>query len=224
MRVVQQPLPLLVLIGVLTLKACAAWSPSSSPMLSRKDMLKSSGAAAAVATAFLINHSPPAFAFDGSGSSAYVGRKARSKEELTTEYKARVVQDVKDFNTLGAAIDRGETEGDDWVGFFIQYQRREPDELGRTYAARLDLIGEDGLGGVGLLLAGTFAKKGKPIDGLPQVKKFNAVAKTLMPIKKAAKSGDAAKAKKEWLKASVALSEYLQAVDLPESLADPIYN
>lgn len=185
--------------------------------MTRKNMLTSAAAAA------FLSNTQPTNAFDGSGSTAYVGKKAKTKEELALAYKARVIEDVKDFNTLGAAIDRGETDGDDWVAFFVQFQRREPDPFGRTYAARLDLVGEDGLGGSGLLLAGTFAKKGKPIDGLPQVKKFNALAKSLAPIQSAAKKGDASKAKKEWVKASVVLSEYLQEVDLPASLSDPLY-
>ena len=130
---------------------------------------------------------------------------------------------MTDFNALGAAIDRGETDGEEWVAFFIPYQRREPDAVGRTYAARVDLAGEDGASGVGLLLAGSFGKKGKPIEGLPQVKKFLALANSFPSIKAAGKAGDASKAKKAWLKASEAFTAFLQEVDLPASLSDPLY-
>jgi hypothetical protein len=215
---VHQRIPLLLIGALAVFDLCAAWS--TGPGVSRKNVLSGAATSAAAVAFFNVEG---ASAFDGSGSSAYTGRKSPTKEELAKAYKARVVQDIKDFNALGAAIDRGETEGDDWVAFFIPYQRREPDELGRTYAARLDLIGEDGQGGSGLLLAGTFAKKGKPIDGLPQVKKFNAIAKTLKPIQSAAKSGDTSKAKKAWAAASAVLSDYLNEVELPESLSDPLY-
>lgn len=178
------------------------------------------GSSAATATFLNIAN---AFAFDGSGSSAYSGRSVASKEELVKRYVTRLVADVKDFNALGAAIDRGETDGDEWVAFFIPYQRREPDAVGRSYAAQLDLVGVDGAGGVGLLLAGSFGKKGKPIEALPQVRKFQSLASAMPPIAAAGKAGDAAKAKKTWLKASEAFSEYLQAVELPVPLSDPLY-
>jgi hypothetical protein len=60
---------------------------------------------------------------------------------LKRQYQGRIVADARDFNTLGSAIKAGETEGKAWVNFFIQFQRREPDEVGRTYAALVDLRG-----------------------------------------------------------------------------------
>ena len=80
----------------------------------------------------------------------------------------RVTADVKDFNALGKAIDEGNTDGPAWVNFFITYQRREPDQFGRTYAALADVRGiptkkrNEYEGGDGLLLANTFTKSGKP--------------------------------------------------------------
>lgn len=204
-----------IFIVALRVIACTAWSTP----LSRKDVL-SIGASATAAAFF---RQDAALAFDGSGSSAYAGKKQIPREVLIEGYRTRIVADVADFVALGKAIDRGETDGDDWVAFFIEFQRREPDSVGRAYAARLDLVGEDGTGGAGLLLAGSFAKKGKPIEGLPQVKKFNALAKALSPLQSAGKSGDATKAKKAFDKAAVVLSEYLLEVGLPESLSDKLY-
>lgn len=83
----------------------------------------------------------PSFAFDGSGSSAYSGRSPATKAELKRQYQERIVADVRDFNVLGKAIANGETEGNAWVNFFIQFQRREPDAVGRAYAALVDLRG-----------------------------------------------------------------------------------
>lgn len=83
----------------------------------------------------------PSFAFDGKGSSAYSGRSPATKAELKRGYQERIVADARDFNTLGKAISKGETEGSAWVNFFIQFQRREPDAVGRTYAALVDLRG-----------------------------------------------------------------------------------
>ena len=114
-------------------------------------------------------------------------------------------------------------DGDAWVNFFIQYQRREPDAVGRTYAALADLVGTKELSGCGILLASSFAKPGKPSDGLPSVKKYNALAKTFEPIKSAGAKGDAKKAKSAWKTASNALSEFLEEVGLPASLDDPLY-
>ena len=202
-------------IGTLSLSLCAAWSPSIP--LSRKDVLSIGSSAAAAA---FLTRGSAAVAFDGSGSSAY---SAASRGELVKGYRPRIVADVTDFNALGAAIDRGETDGEEWVAFFIPFQRREPDAVGRTYAAQVDLAGENGASGVGLLLAGSFGKKGKPIEGLPQVKKFLALANSFPSIKAAGKAGDASKAKKAWLKASEAFTAFLQEVDLPASLSDPLY-
>ena len=166
----------------------------------------------------------PAQAFDGAGSSSYPGKSASSKIELKKSYQTRVVADVKDFKQLGAAIDNGETEGKAWVNFFIEYQRREPDSVGRSYAANVDLVGNKDLSGCGILLAASYAKAGKPADNLPSMKKYKSLAKLFDPIKAAGAKGDAAKAKAAWGKASDALQEYLEEVELPSSLSDPIYD
>ena len=114
-------------------------------------------------------------------------------------------------------------DGNAWVSFFIEIQRREPDSVGRTYAALADLIGLKDYSGCGTLLAASYAKPGKPSDGLPSVKKYNAMAKAFEPIKAAGKKGDVGKAKAAWVKAGELLTEYLEAVELPPSLLDPIY-
>lgn len=163
-------------------------------------------------------------AFDGSGASAYSGRNPMtSKAEQRKGYQDRIIADVKDFNALGAAIDKGILEGDAWVNFFIQYQRREPDAVGRTYAALADLIGTKEISGCGFLLATSFSKPGKPADGLPSVKKYNALLKVFEPIKTAGAKGDLKKAKATWTSAGVTLSEYLNEVGLPSSLTDDVY-
>jgi len=197
--------------------------PEPSLQISRRALLGSSVAVIVPAIAAYQNLQP-ASAFDGQGSSSFSGRTPATQAAKAKAYRDRIAADVKDFNTLGAAIDRGETSGDGWVAFFIQFQRREPDAVGRMYAAQIDLTGlEGGGGGAGLLLSSTYAKPNKPPDNLPQYKKYNALVKTLDPIKSAGKAGDATKAKKEWTKASVALSDYLEAVDMPSDLSDPLY-
>jgi len=175
---------------------------------------------AAVVTA---GNQQQAQAFDGAGSSAYAGKTPTSKAELKKSYIRRVVADVKDFKRLGVAIQNGETDGDAWVNFFIEYQRREPDSNGRTYAAYVDLVGNKELSGCGTLLAASFAKPGKPSENLPSVKKYNFMAKLFDPIKAAGQKGDVAKAKTAYAKASDALGEYLDAVELP-SLSDATYD
>ncbi|CAB9506014.1 expressed unknown protein [Seminavis robusta] len=169
---------------------------------------------------------PPAIsgAFDGGGSSAYSGRTPLEKAAKQKSYRDRIVADVKDFNTLGAAIETGEVDGDAWVGFFIPYQRREPDSVGRTYAALLDLIGvEKSGGGAALLLATTYAKPNKPPNNLPQYKKYESLLQNFNGIKAAGKAGEAKKAQKEWSKAASVLADYLESVELPADLSDPIY-
>ncbi|KAL3904053.1 MAG: hypothetical protein SGARI_005103 [Bacillariaceae sp.] len=151
-------------------------------------------------TALPIGDAAPSFAFDGSGSSAYAGRSPATKAELKAQYKARVVADIKDFMTLGKAIDHGEMEGKAWINFFITAQRREPDAVGRTYAALVDLRGlptkkaNEFEGGDGLLLANTFTKQGKPPDNTPAVRSFLKLSKTFDAIEAAGKGGNAAKA------------------------------
>ena len=168
---------------------------------------------------------PPAIAnsFDGSGSSAYSGRTPLEKAAKAKGYRDRIVADVRDFNNLGAAIRKGEVDGDAWISFFIPYQRREADSVGRTYAALLDLIGVEKSGGAALLLATTYAKPNKPPQNLIQYKKYDALLKIFDPIKVAGQAGDLKKATKEYGKAAVALSEYLEAVELPSDLSDPLY-
>ena len=113
-----------------------ASSSSSSIDSSRRDYLL--GALLVPAAAAVITSFPSAsVAFDGSGSSAYAGRGPATKAELKRGYQERVAADARDFNTLGKAIRNGETESNAWVNFFIQFQRREPDAIGRTYAGTL---------------------------------------------------------------------------------------
>ena len=189
---------------------------------SRRDLLELS--TATLVASVLVTPKNPVFAFDGQGSSSYSGRTPSTLAAKAKAYRDRIAADVKDFNSLGAAIDRGETSGDAWIAFFTQYQRREADSVGRMYAAQVDLTGlNNSGGGAGLLLSTTYAKPNKPPDNLPQFKKYNALAKTLEPIKNAGKTGDVAKAKQEWIKASGTLSEYLEAVDMPSNLSDPLY-
>ena len=162
-------------------------------------------------------------AFDGRGSSAYIGKSPTSKAEIKKSYQTRIIANVKDFKKLGATIQTSQSEGDAWVNFFIEYKRREPDEYGRTYAALIDLVGNKELSGCGILLASSFAKPGKPSEGLPQVNKYNAGAKMFDPIRVAGMKGDVEKAKVAWGKAAGALGEYLGVMDLPSSLYDPFY-
>eukprot|EP00536_Pseudo-nitzschia_multiseries_P008566 jgi/Psemu1/305807/fgenesh1_kg.219_\ len=201
---------------------------------SRRDLLRSFGTtSAAVAFSLLVNEGSavqPALAFDGSGASVSSGYSPVTKAEKKKGYQQRVAADVKDFNSLGKAIENGETQGKEWVNFFIQFQRREPDSVGRTYAALVDLRGlptkkkKEFEGGDGLLLANTFTKPGKPPDNTPAVKSFLKLYLTFDDIEAAGKAGDAAKAKKEWLKTSELLSQYLSDVELPSDLKDPMYN
>lgn len=170
-----------------------------------------------------------AHAFDGSGSSVSSGYNPATKAEQKRRYKDRVAADVRDFLVLGKAIDAGETEGNAWVNFFITFQRREPDEVGRTYAALADLRGlptkkaNEFEGGGGLLLANTFTKAGKPPDNTPAVKSFLKLSKSFDAIEVAGKKGDAAKAKQAWEGTSVLFSQYLSDVEMPASLDDPLY-
>ena len=170
----------------------------------------------------------PSQAFDGSGSSAYAGKSPATKAALKKGYQDRIVADVRDFNALGAAIDNEQLVGKAWVFFFATTSRREPDSVGRTYAALTDFVGlkENGKsysGGDGLLLANTFTKAGKPPDNTPAVKKYNALAKSFDPIADAGSKNDLTKAKKAWDKASILFSDYLAEVELPSSLSDPLY-
>jgi len=185
----------------------------------------------AVAAAALLGLSTPraASAFDGSGASASAGYSPATKAEKKKKFQERIVADVKDFNTLGQAIDKGETQGPAWVNFFILFQRREPDEVGRTYAALADMRGlptkksNEFEGGGGLLLANTFTKQGKPPDNTPAVKSFLKLSKTFDAIEAAGKAGDAKKAKTAWVKTSEMLSQYLSDVELPGDLKDALY-
>jgi len=195
------------------------------PSLTRRDF------AGLISSSAIIATQQPVQAFDGSGSSAYAGKTATSKAQLRKSYQVRVAADVRDFNRLGAAIARGETNSDEWKFFFIPFPRNSPDAAGRTYAALADFAGvpitENSKileGGDGYLLAATFTKTGKPPDNTPAVKTYNALAKTFDPIKEAGKSGDAKKAKVAWEKASVLFAKYLGEVEMPDSLSDPLYN
>jgi hypothetical protein len=154
-----------------------------------------------------------------------------TKAELKKGWKVRVAADVRDFNSLGQAIVvDGQTEGKAWINFFIAFQRREPDDVGRTYAALADLRGipvpkkrNEYEGGDGLLLANSFTKAGKPPDNTAAVKSFKKLAPAFDSIEAAGKKGDATKAKAEWEKTKVLFSQYLADVEMPSSLDDPLY-
>ena len=191
--------PLLLLLPLAVGLASAYTTPGPRRVLSRQAFIQS-GAAAAVLQSVIPVH--PAGAFDGAGSSAYAGKSTTSKADLQKSYKSRVVADVRDFRRLGMAIQNGETDGPEWVNFCIEFQRREPDAVGRTYAAYVDLVGNTELSGCGTLLAASFAKPGKPSEGLPSVKKYSAMAKLLEPIKVAGQKGDLGKAKAAYGKVS----------------------
>jgi len=226
-----------LLLAVLNL--CAAWSqqsvgPSTSTTTSpqttqqsRRAFVASTTASSIAAAAALLLQPAISNAFDGSGSSSYAGRTPLEKAAKAKGYKERIAKDVRDFNRLGAAIaaeDLNVAESEAWIGFFITFQRREPDAVGRTYAALLDLIGvEKNSGGAALLLAGTFAKQGKPPQSLKQYKLAVDLFDKFDPIKAAAKSGDAGKTKKEYSKAATALSAFLESVEMPADLSDPLY-
>lgn len=232
----------LVLLGVIPQPATAFGvssktlpTLSTSPTSTRRGWfqdLVSKGTVGVLATASLpLATSPsPVLAFDGSGSSAYAGRSPATKAELQKAYRSRVVADVKDFVALGKAISAGETEGPAWVNFFIQFQRREPDTVGRTYAALVDLRGlptkkpNEYEGGDGLLLANTFTKAGKPPDNTPAVKSFIKLSRSFDAVEAAGKKGNVNKAKEEYDRAAALLSQYLNDVELPSDLSDPIYN
>ena len=219
-------LPLLTFLNLNLTKDTVAYSTNSNSIISRRKLFGAACTSCLIGSSPLITpFIPLAQAFDGSGASAYSGRNPlTNKAEQRKIYQDRITADVKDFKALGKAIDNGILEGDTWVNFFIQYQRREPDSVGRSYAALADLIGTKEFSGCGILLATSFAKSGKPADGLPQVKKYNILAKTFEPIRVAGDKGDAKKAKTAWNNASVALSEYLEEVGLPASLDDSLYN
>ena len=204
--------------------------PSTAATTNRRTLLNRLGTTSVAAgLSLLVAGSEQAVAFDGSGASAGSGYSPATKAEKKKKFKERIVADVKDFNKLGQAIEKGETKGPAWANFFITFQRREPDEIGRTYAALVDLRGlptkksNEFEGGGGLLLANTFTKPGKPPDNTPAVKSFLKVSKTFDALEAAGIAGDAAKAKKAWLTTSELLSKYLIDVELPGELKDPIY-
>ena len=199
--------------------------------LSRRDAfsrgLSVAGSAFTTATLLTASSPSPSLAFDGSGSSAYSGKNPQSVLERRKTYQARVVQDAKDFVRLGAAIARGETDGDAWVFVFSPFERREPDAAGRTFAAVPDLIGHvegrELVGGCGYLLASGFTRQGKPPETTPAVKSFTALSKTFDAIKEAGSKGKADKAKAAYDKAAPLFAKYLEDVGLPGDLSDPIY-
>ena len=177
---------------------------------SRRTFIKTSTiiAPATLLQSSIITTSKPVLAFDGAGSSAYTGKSTTSRAELKKSYQRRVVADVKDFKRLGNAIQNGKSDGDEWVNFFIEYKRREPDSNGRAYAAYVDLVGNKELSGCGTLLGASYAKAGKPSENLPQVKKYNAMAKTFDPIKAAGAKGGVAKAKAAYEKVGTYIIQY----------------
>lgn len=204
---------------------------SRQPQPTRRDFgHEVSKGAAVVAAGWGVTDGRLAWAFDGSGASASAGYNPLTKAEKMKAFKQRVVADVKDFKALGKAIEAGETDGKAWVNFFIQFQRREADEVGRTYAALVDLRGlptkkkYEYEGGDGLLLATLFTKPGKPNENTPAVKSWNKLFKNFDGIEAAGKNGDAGKAKAEWEKTKLFFEQYLTDVELPGDLNDPMYN
>jgi hypothetical protein len=150
-------------ISLICVGAVSAYTVPTNNAASRRAFIKT--CTTVVPSVVVATSSEPSVAFDGSGSNAYSGKGVTSKADLKKSYQRRIVADVKDFKRLGAAIENGETEGSAWVDFFIEYQRREPDSAGRTYAALVDLVGNKDLSGCGTLLAASFAKQGKPSEG-----------------------------------------------------------
>ena len=221
-------------LAMLIVGVTAAYQPFAKQQpqqqhITRRDCLEGGWWSLATTTtaAGLVAFADPVSAFEGSGSSAYAGRSPASRTALRQSYQDRVTADVRDFNALGAAIARGELQGDAWFFFFTTMPRQEPDAAGRTAAALVDLRGEKRggqlEGGDGLLLANTFTKQGKPPDNTPAVKSFKRLVALFDPIEAAAKAQDVAAARAAWTKASVAFSQYLQDVGLPTDLSDPFY-
>lgn len=109
---------LALLASCLASGGALAYAPEgqASSLASRRDAFSRglSAAGSAFITAALLTASDPSpsLAFDGSGSSAYSGKNPQSVLERRKTYQSRVVQDAKDFVRLGAAIARGETDGD----------------------------------------------------------------------------------------------------------------
>ena len=159
----------------------AAYTTQTPKYSSRKAFLQTCTASVTSAAIFQAATPTLASAFDGTGSSAYAGRTPASKAELKKSYQNWVIADIKDFKQLGADIQGGQTEGDAWVNFFIEFQRREPDSVGRTYAGLVDLVGGEDISGCGTLLAASYAKQGKAADNLPSVKKYIQVKQWLTP-------------------------------------------
>ena len=162
---------------------------------SRRDLLELS--TATLVASVLVTPKNPVFAFDGQGSSSYSGRTPSTLAAKAKAYRDRIAADVKDFNSLGAAIDRGETSGDAWIAFFTQYQRREADFVGRMYAAQVDLTGlNNSGGGAGLLLSTTYAKPNKPPDNqFTSVQKVQCARKDSRTHQKCRKSRRCSKGK-----------------------------
>ena len=74
-----------------------------------------------------------------------------------------------------------------------------------------------------MLLAASFGKPNKPPDNLPGVKAYKSLGKALVAIKKVSEKGDAQKTRAAFDEAAVLFSEYLELVDLPANLNDPVY-
>lgn len=224
-----------VVLASLAVHVNVAYTPSRPPSSQTKATTRRDFGVKAAA-ALLITATPDpslsTWAFDGSGASASSGLNPQTKAEKKKSYQKRVVADVKDFIALGSSIDNGGLDGTPaWTNFFITFQRREPDAVGRSYAALVDLRGlpinkkkTEFEGGDGLLLANTFTKAGKPPDNTPAVKSFKKLSPAFDPIETAGKRGDAKAAKEAWEAAKGLLLQYLTDVELPASLNDPLYN
>ena len=147
--------------------------------------------------------------------------------QLRKSYQLRVAADVRDFNSLGESLARGESvdKSGAWVYFFSQYERREADEFGRKYAALADLNGHKGEGrelegGCGFLLAATFSKAGNLPDNTPAVRSYIALSKAFDAIQKAGETGEIIKAKAACDRAKPLLEKYLEDCEMPASLAN----
>lgn len=75
-----------------------------------------------------------------------------------------------------------------------------------------------------MLLANTYTKAGKPPDNTPAVKSFKKLSASFDAIEAAGKSGDAKQASAAWGKTKELFEAYLADVEMPSSLADPLYN
>lgn len=166
----------------------------------------------------------PARAYSGSGASA-TGQgqgTVATRLQLRKSYQLRVAADVRDFNSLGESLARGESvdKSGAWVYFFSQYERREADEFGRKCTALADLNGHKGEGrelegGCGFLLAATFSKAGNPPDNTPAVRSYIALIEAFDPIQKAGEKGKSSRPRQLGTKLNHCWKSTLRIVKCP---------